>query len=817
MSKKKNQPIPNSPKPQSKKPKGPKLPLKTRIAHFFTQKRLFFINEPLASLKSEEYKNCWWNGQHPFYRFIFASMVFMAFIFIPFLSFDYGITWDEFEDIAYFNEVLAYFTSFGEDKRCLDVAGELPGHEVKTALIPHLVNYGPFVNLSSAFAYKFLSPFGLYETRHLVVSLFACIGLMFTGLLAKRLGNWQTAVFAFIFILLTPTIFGHGMNNQKDIPFLAFYVASIYYILKFLEEMPNPTRGTWVKLAISMGILMSIRVGGLLVFAYLLLFTGLLFLWNVYKKEHAFDGKSIWLYIKKLIKPLGLGYGVGVIFWPAAIANPFKHPFEALKNFEKFSLVHIYEIFEGKKYYMKDFPWYYEPKSMLITIPLFVLAGLAIALFVMAIQYKKIKVWQIGLLLFVTVFPIFYVIYKKSALYSSWRHLLFIYPTVVVLAAIGWQKLIHLIKLNHLRWIPLLILVFMVGKVGAWMVKNHPYQYLYYNETVGGVKGAYGYYETDYWCQSPRAAIEWLLDKEKLASTKKRIFIGSNNESHSMSYYAEKQTDSLTMVWCRDFEWDEKYWDYAIFTSRTLSREQMINGYFPVKGTIHKIMVDGIPIAAIVKRENFDYYKAHQLKTKNLLDSAFTLYQKASKYDPINEGPYREMGYIRMVQGIQILPSSPESGKTILKQATSYLNKSIELCPENYNAFTFLGEINLRQNKHDSASYYFKKALEFKTNMSYAWEGLGNVAVFKKDLYAAKSYFLKSAEFGNQSVNLFYSLGNSYEMLNMADSALMYYNYCTQINPNFPYSYKQMGLILQKQGNQQAQQYLDKARALGLP
>jgi tetratricopeptide (TPR) repeat protein len=54
-------------------------------------------------------------------------------------------------------------------------------------------------------------------------------------------------------------------------------------------------------------------------------------------------------------------------------------------------------------------------------------------------------------------------------------------------------------------------------------------------------------------------------------------------------------------------------------------------------------------------------------------------------------------------------------------------------------------------------------------------------------------------------------------MLNYPDSALMYYNVATQINPNFPYPYKAMGLILQKQGNQQAQQYLDKARSLGLP
>ncbi len=805
MSKKKFQQATLPQKQQSaQKPKGPKLSFRQKVSAFFISKKIFFISEPLDSLKQEEYKNTWWNGQHPFYRFIFAVLVALAFVCLPYLSFDYGITWDEFEDIGYFNEVLAYYTSFGEDKRCLDIAGSLTGHEVKTALLPHLVNYGPFVNLSSAFAYKFLSPFGLYETRHIVVSLFTCIGLLFTGLLAKKIGNWQTAVLAFLFMLLTPTIFGHGMNNQKDIPFLAFYVASLYYIVKFLEEMPSPTRGTWIKLAISMGILMSIRVGGLLVFAYLMLFTGLLFLWNVYKKNHAFDVKNVWIYFKKLLKPSLLGYAVGVIFWPAAIQDPLKHPLQALKNFEKFSLVHIYEIFEGKKYYMKDFPWYYEPKSMFITIPLFVLIGLAITLILSSLHHKKIKIWPIVFLVFASAFPIVYVIYKQSALYSSWRHLLFIYPTVVVLAAIGWQRLIHLINLKSMRWIPVGILVLLAGKVGAWMIKNHPYQYLYYNEIVGGVKGAYGSYETDYWCQSPRAAIEWLLDHEKLKDTKKRIYVASNNESHSMSYYAEKQTDSITLVWTRDFEWDESYWDYAIFTSRTLSQLQLKNGYYPLKGTIHKIMVDGIPIATIVKRENFDFYKAHQLKNKNLLDSALGFYQKANRYSPLNEGPYREMGYIKMAQ-------------SKLGEAVSLLNKSIALCPENYYAYTYLGYIYQQRKMNDSSEFCFKKAIEYKENMSNAWEGLGSIYLDKNDPMAAKRNFIRSAELGNQGVYLYFNLGKTYELLNYPDSALMYYNVATQINPNFPYPYKQMGLILQKQNNPQAQQYLAKARELGLP
>jgi hypothetical protein len=45
----------------------------------------------------------------------------------------------------------------------------------------------------------------------------------------------------------------------------------------------------------------------------------------------------------------------------------------------------------------------------------------------------------------------------------------------------------------------------------------------------------------------------------------------------------------------------------------------------------------------------------------------------------------------------------------------------------------------------------------------------------------------------------------------------MYFNYATQVNPQFPYPYKAMGEILRRQGNPQAEQYLAKARSLGIP
>jgi hypothetical protein len=41
-------------------------------------------------------------------------------------------------------------------------------------------------------------------------------------------------------------------------------------------------------------------------------------------------------------------------------------------------------------------------------------------------------------------------------------------------------------------------------------VQLHPYQYIYYNEFVGGVEGAFRKYELDYWLISYMHAAEWI-------------------------------------------------------------------------------------------------------------------------------------------------------------------------------------------------------------------------------------------------------------------------------------------------------------------
>ena len=58
-----------------------------------------------------------------------------------------------------------------------------------------------------------------------------------------------------------------------------------------------------------------------------------------------------------------------------------------------------------------------------------------------------------------------------------------------------------------------------------WVVANHPNQIVYFNEFTGGIDGAYGHYETDYYMNSIKQAFFKLAKEKDLYNTKDSVLI----------------------------------------------------------------------------------------------------------------------------------------------------------------------------------------------------------------------------------------------------------------------------------------------------
>ena len=77
------------------------------------------------------------------------------------------------------------------------------------------------------------------------------MGIFFTGLLAREAGSWRTGLIGLLILTFSPYFFGHAMNNPKDIPFASSFVMSLYFIVRYLKQLPKPSTAVIFQLILS--------------------------------------------------------------------------------------------------------------------------------------------------------------------------------------------------------------------------------------------------------------------------------------------------------------------------------------------------------------------------------------------------------------------------------------------------------------------------------------------------------------------------------------------------------------------------------------
>jgi hypothetical protein len=83
-------------------------------------------------------------------------------------------------------------------------------------------------------------------------------------------------------------------------------------------------------------------------------------------------------------------------------------------------------------------------------------------------------------------------------IYNGLRHFLFAVPPLGILAALGWEMVFRALPGGR-GVLAGAILAALLGGQALAMVRLHPYQYISYNAFAGGLPGAEGRFELDYW------------------------------------------------------------------------------------------------------------------------------------------------------------------------------------------------------------------------------------------------------------------------------------------------------------------------------
>lgn len=504
-----------------------------------------------------------------------AVFLFAVFILIVRTYSDYGVAWDEIKTIVlgkhYFLKFLNFFgihISYLID----NVAYYFP-RELFTI---HLQGHGVLYDVATFVGVFLIGNFS-FETFHLVRGLLSLLSVVLLSYIVTHLVNKRAGFFAMLFLILFPRYYGDMLTNSLDMPVVFFLSLSITVFLLVISSKKSTLNLTLL------GLLIGITVGQRLLMGYFAVIT-LIFL-----------GCHFYFVQKKSIKesivvPSIVGISALILM---TITHPWliTHPVTGIFDFIAAAKQYPWNasvLFEGQFIAANNLPWYYLPKSIIITSPLFILFlfFVGIGSMIKSFSSKKIKVekkFLYGYILAIFFIPICLTMMLRPTLYDSWRHFLFLTIPLVIIASIGFDRLLSLRNMI-LRVIVCLCIAANMLLTAREIVRLHPYQYIYYNSLVGGLAGAYTNYETDYWGLSYKEAVEWFINHENKPEKEYQIF--SEGEKLSTQYYFKKNmqfTDNPNKA------------DY-IFTFTRWNMQDKHGGT-----TIHTISREGVPLIFIKK------------------------------------------------------------------------------------------------------------------------------------------------------------------------------------------------------------------------
>jgi hypothetical protein len=383
------------------------------------------------------------NKKNPWF-WAFFTLITVTLFALPIMSKDAGNSGDEdgFQ-VPQGRNIVNYFKTNGEDTTCMS--------------FQNLKYYGSSPDVIAEYWNRTFKVEDISQTRHIFNSLYGWLALLFAGLTAYLIGGWRAGVLTVLLLFFSPRFLGHSFNNSKDIPFAAAVMAAIYFMTLFFKQFPKVKIYTLILLTLFIAFAISVRIGGVLLYAYFGLF-GLIFLIIDYRKNRVPGSKvkstpsprrrgkfSILnsQFFKLLLYGLGVAivsYFLGILLWPYALQSPIKNPLEAFGEMSNFA-IGIRQLFEREIQWSDMLPWYYTPKFVLITIPIAVIAGLL--LFFAFLWKDKKNYFNYFIIFFTFFFPIFWIVYTNANVYGGWRHSLFAYPPMVVAAGLGFNLAIE--------------------------------------------------------------------------------------------------------------------------------------------------------------------------------------------------------------------------------------------------------------------------------------------------------------------------------------------------------------------------------------
>jgi hypothetical protein len=432
-----------------------------------------------------------WEG-----RWALALVMLVGLVIIAITYRGYGSNWDEAVQAHYGGLALDYFRSGLVDRR---VNGFLD-----------LRFYGPLVEMIPALLGGILPMVDPYALRHAIIPLFGLATLPAVFAYAARARVPGLPLLAILALATMPRFYGDWFNNSKDVPFACLFTLSMF-TLAALCQAPRFTAWRVVGCGLAIGLALAVRPGGLPILLLFFLTAAALSLVFPSRGRAAVARRPLTSVALAAIGVLVIAWVVMVLPWPWAHEHPLAHPIAAMREAASFGTSYPV-LFRGAFVESRALPADYLPTFLLITTPLvvLVLAAVGVAAGLLRLRQAAAPSFHFLLTLAWVVVPSSLFALIRPNVYDGIRHFLFVLPGIAVLAAYGGAWLCDHVVPSRRRGLAIGACAVLLLLPIKDLVALHPYQTTYFNGLVGGVAGADGNYDTEYWLTSYREAIGWV-------------------------------------------------------------------------------------------------------------------------------------------------------------------------------------------------------------------------------------------------------------------------------------------------------------------
>jgi 4-amino-4-deoxy-L-arabinose transferase-like glycosyltransferase len=285
-------------------------------------------------------------------------------------------------------------------------------------------------------------------------------------------------------------------------------------------------------------------------------------LWHLVRKPGAASLKKQRRVVWALLALLLIPPVVFVLGWPWLWPQPITRIVGYFQGLLQHFTVPVYYF--GQRYAYA--PWHYPFVMTAITLPLIVLIPLLYGLF--RILTPPDRAAKLFLLVNAAV-PILALAFLTRCKYDGVRLFLPAFPFICAIAAIAVRDLYRLARRARLGRAFLICFLLLFGiSVYASVVRYHPHQACYYNEIVGGIRGATEKgFETVYWGGPYKDILGWLKAhphakvRVPIGGTILRFYQRIKLLDTPVKYASRGESDFLILL-CRQGSFDEELWRY---------------------------------------------------------------------------------------------------------------------------------------------------------------------------------------------------------------------------------------------------------------